>query len=151
MSKNDILEPIFDVIEHGHRNGIDHGHLLVVVFEDKDHVEVLQLELDALKVHQLHVLQRDDEGRLQRKRSDVIWTWLVRARRAGRGSRISPIRSSWPSSPRWVAATPCYGTAHPGSPARGTERQTPRRCASSPPPVHQSIKSSLLNNPQKPP
>ncbi len=53
------------MVEHVHGNRGDHGRLPVVVLEDEDHVKVLQLKLDALKVDQLNVLQRDDEGRLQ--------------------------------------------------------------------------------------
>lgn len=57
------LEPFLDVVEHVHRDSIDHGHLLRIVLEDEDHVEVLQVELNTLEVNQLDVLQRDDEWR----------------------------------------------------------------------------------------
>ena len=48
-----LLQPLLDVIQHVHRDGSDHGDLLGVILEDEDHVEVLQLELDALEVDQL--------------------------------------------------------------------------------------------------
>ena len=51
------------MVEHGHGDGGDHGHLLVVVLEDEDHVEVLEAELNSLKVNELHVLQRADKRR----------------------------------------------------------------------------------------
>ena len=56
------------MIEHVHGDGGDHGDLLGVVLEDEDHVEVLQLELDALEVDQLDVAQRHHERRLVRGR-----------------------------------------------------------------------------------
>ena len=47
---------------HGYR--IDHGCFLVVVFEDEDHVKVLELERDSLKMYQLYVLQGHNKWRL---------------------------------------------------------------------------------------
>ena len=55
--RGDLLQPLLDVVQHGHGHRVDHGHLASVVLEDEHHVKVLQLELHALKVHQLHVLQ----------------------------------------------------------------------------------------------
>ena len=39
-----ILQPVFDVFELRHGNGVDHGDLAVVIFEDENHVEVLELK-----------------------------------------------------------------------------------------------------------
>ena len=62
-----LLEPLLDMIEHAHWDGGDHGDLLVVVLEDEDHVKVLQLELDSLKVDQLDVFKGHHKWRLERK------------------------------------------------------------------------------------
>ncbi len=51
------------MVQHCHGHGGHHGDFLVVVLEDEDHVEVLEAELDSLKVNQLHVLQGADERR----------------------------------------------------------------------------------------
>ncbi len=47
-----------------HGYGIDHGDLLVVVLVYEDHVEVLQVELDSLKVDTLHFIQSYHKRRL---------------------------------------------------------------------------------------
>lgn len=60
-----VLEPLLDGVERVDGHGVDHGDLLVVVLVDDDHVEVLQVELDSLKVNELHLVQRDHEGRLR--------------------------------------------------------------------------------------
>ena len=54
------------MIQHVHGDRSDHGDLLGIILEDEDHVKVLQLELDALKVDQLDVAQRHHERRLGR-------------------------------------------------------------------------------------
>ena len=59
-----LLQPLLDVIQHVHGDRSDHGDLLGIILEDEDHVKVLQLELDALKVNQLDVAQRHHERRL---------------------------------------------------------------------------------------
>ena len=59
------LEPLLDVVEHVHGDGGDHADLLGVILEDENHVEVLQLELDALEMHQLNVFQSDDKRGLK--------------------------------------------------------------------------------------
>ena len=59
-----LLEPLLDGVEGVDGHGVDHGDLLVVVLVDDDHVEVLQVELHALKVDQLHLVQSDHEWRL---------------------------------------------------------------------------------------
>ena len=58
------LEPLLYGVEGSHGDGVDHGHFAAVVLVDDDHVEVLQVELDPLKVDQLHLVQRHHEGRL---------------------------------------------------------------------------------------
>ena len=50
------------MVQHRHRDRGHHGDLLVVVFEDKHHVEVLEAELYPLEVHELYVLECADEG-----------------------------------------------------------------------------------------
>ena len=55
-----------------HGDGIDHGDLAVVVLEDKYHVKVLQVELHALKMHQLQLLQCNQEEWLQAQ-AHHIW------------------------------------------------------------------------------
>lgn len=59
-----LLEPLLDGVERVDRHGVDHGHLLVVVLVNDDHVEVLQVELHTLKMDQLHLVQGHDERRL---------------------------------------------------------------------------------------
>ena len=44
------LEPLLYGVEGSHGDGVDHGHFAAVVLVDDDHVEVLQVELDPLKV-----------------------------------------------------------------------------------------------------
>lgn len=51
------LKPLLDVIQHIHRNRVDHRNLLDVVLEYENHVEVSQVELDALEVNELNVLE----------------------------------------------------------------------------------------------
>ena len=72
-----ILEPLLDGVERVDRDGVDHGDLLAVVLVHDDHVEVLQVELHALKVHQLHLVQSHHKRRLAGKRRDT--TALVTA------------------------------------------------------------------------
>lgn len=59
-----LLEPLFDWIQRVDGHGVDHGDFLVVVFINDDHVEVLQVELDSLKMNQLHLVERHHERRL---------------------------------------------------------------------------------------
>lgn len=59
-----LLEPLLDGVEGVDGHGVDHGDLFVVVLVDDDHVKVLEMELHALKVDQLHLIQSDDERRL---------------------------------------------------------------------------------------
>ena len=59
-----VLEPLLDGVQGVDGHGVDHGDLLVVVLVDDDHVEVLQVELNALKVDQLHLVQGHHERRL---------------------------------------------------------------------------------------
>ena len=49
------------MVQHGHGHRGDHGHLLVVVLEYEDHVEVLEAELNPLEMDQLHVLEGADK------------------------------------------------------------------------------------------
>ena len=63
------LDPLLDVFEFVHRDGVDHRDLLAVVLEDEDHVEVLEVELHALEVHEFDLIQCDHERRLQRTRN----------------------------------------------------------------------------------
>ena len=39
------LEPVLDTVQGIHWNGIDHGYLALVVFEHKDQVDILHVEL----------------------------------------------------------------------------------------------------------
>jgi hypothetical protein len=72
----DGVEPLLDMVQQRHRDGGDHHDLLGVVLGDEAHVEVLQVELDALEVDQLHVFQSDDQWRL--KREDTLKKVLKR-------------------------------------------------------------------------
>lgn len=66
------------MVEHAHGYRGDHRDFLCVVLEDEDHVEVLQVELHALKVNQLNVTQGNNEGRLQLNRmSDISCIRIV--------------------------------------------------------------------------
>lgn len=56
ISADPLLEPLLDWVKGVDRHGVDHGHLLVVVLVNYDHVEVLQVELHALKMDQLHLV-----------------------------------------------------------------------------------------------
>ena len=47
-----------------HWDSVDHRDLVMVVFEDKDHVEVLEVKLDTLKVNEFHFIQRYHQRRL---------------------------------------------------------------------------------------
>ena len=58
---------IRDRIQHVHWDGGNHHDLLRVIFENKDHVEVFQAELDTLKVDQLDIFQSDGKWRLESK------------------------------------------------------------------------------------
>lgn len=59
-----LLEPLLDRVERVDRHGVDHGHLLVVVLVNDDHVEVLQVELHSFKMDQLHLVKGHDKRRL---------------------------------------------------------------------------------------
>jgi hypothetical protein len=48
-----------------YRNRRDHHDFLGIVFEDKAHIEVLQLKLDSLKVDQLDILKSNNHRRLK--------------------------------------------------------------------------------------
>ena len=48
----------------------------IVVSEDEDHVKVLGLEVDALKVDALHLLQVEDKGRLAHACRYQYWAGL---------------------------------------------------------------------------
>lgn len=52
-----LLQPFFDGVKRGYRNGVDHRHFLAVVLVDDYHIKVLQVKLDPLKVNQLHLIQ----------------------------------------------------------------------------------------------
>ena len=65
----DRVEPLFDVVQHRHGYRRAHHHFLVVVFENEHHVEVLELEVDTLEMHQLDVVQCHAEGGLKYKTS----------------------------------------------------------------------------------
>ena len=52
-----------DMLEEVHGNGRDQHGFSVVVLEDKDHVEILDVELHAFEVDQLHLVESDDERR----------------------------------------------------------------------------------------
>ena len=71
----DGIEPLLDVIEHGHWDGGDHHDLLGVVLEDEAHVEVLQLELNALEVNKLNVLKSDDHRRLEKNAAIICFVF----------------------------------------------------------------------------
>jgi len=60
----DILEPFFYMVELVHGYSIDHGDLAMVIFEDKDHVKVLQMKLNTLKMNKLHFIQCYHQRRL---------------------------------------------------------------------------------------
>ena len=62
-----LLEPIAYTVQHVHRYGVDTGNLLLVVLEHKHHVKILDVELHALKVHQLYFVERDYKRWLQKK------------------------------------------------------------------------------------
>ena len=68
----DLLEPVLDLVQEVHGDGVDHRHLAAVFLEDEHHVKVLDVELDSLKVEQLHLVQRDDKRRLQRETDAFI-------------------------------------------------------------------------------
>lgn len=53
------------MVQHIHRNRIDHRSFLVVVLEDKHHVEVLEVKLNSFKMNQLHIFQSDHKWRLK--------------------------------------------------------------------------------------
>jgi len=55
-----------------HRYSVDHGDLAVVILEDKDHVKVLEMELNPLEVHEFHFVQRNDQWRL-----NINTNWAV--------------------------------------------------------------------------
>lgn len=59
-----LLEPLFDGVQRVDGDGVDHRHLLAVVLVNDDHVEVLQVELHALEVDQLHLVQGHHKRRL---------------------------------------------------------------------------------------
>lgn len=61
------LEPLLDVVQLLHWNSIDHGHFTAVVFEDKDHVKVLQMKLHTFEVHQLQFIQSNQKEGLKKK------------------------------------------------------------------------------------
>ena len=73
-----LLQPLLDVIQHVHGDRSDHGDLLGIILEDEDHVKVLQLELDALKVDQLDVAQRHHERRLGRGCGTYVYSNIKR-------------------------------------------------------------------------
>ena len=52
-----------DMLEKVHGNGRDQHGFSVVILEDKNHVEILDVELDAFEVDQLHLVESDDERR----------------------------------------------------------------------------------------
>jgi hypothetical protein len=52
------------MIQHVHGNSIDHGHFAMVIFENKDHVKVLQMKLHTFKMYQLNVLKGGNKWRL---------------------------------------------------------------------------------------
>ena len=67
-----LLEPLLDGVEGVDGHGVDHGHLLVVVLVDDDHVKVLQVELHPLKVDQLHLVQGHHEGGVPERGGGVL-------------------------------------------------------------------------------
>ena len=77
----DLLEPLFNVIQHVHWDGGNHHDLLRVIFENKDHVEILQAELDTLKVDQLDVFQSDGKRRLEKNSKLILRTGAFIAER----------------------------------------------------------------------
>lgn len=52
------LEPVFNMVQHVHRYGVDHSCFFAVVFVYKHHVKVLQMELYTLKMDQFYLVQR---------------------------------------------------------------------------------------------
>lgn len=59
------LQPFFNVIDHVHRDSIDHRNFSVIIFKDEYHIEVLQVELNSFKVNELNVFKCDNEWRLE--------------------------------------------------------------------------------------
>lgn len=75
------------MIQHVHRHRINHGHLFRVVLEHEHHVEVLEVKLHPLKVHQLDVLERDHERRPFGQVDKRARRGLQQHRAAERGAR----------------------------------------------------------------
>lgn len=59
--QDNALQPILDIIELCTRNGVDVQRWLCKIFEDKDHIELLEAELNTLQGRNFDVCQRDDE------------------------------------------------------------------------------------------
>ena len=60
-----ILEPLFDMVELVHWYSIDHRHFAMIVLENKDHVEILEMKLDAFKVDKFNFIECNHQRRLQ--------------------------------------------------------------------------------------
>ena len=52
-----LLKPFLDVVKHVHWYGIHHGHFTMIVFENEDHIKILQMKLNTLEMNKLHVFQ----------------------------------------------------------------------------------------------
>ena len=60
------------MIQHIHRNRIDHRDFSVIILKYKYHVEILQMKLYSLKVYELGIFESDDKRRLKKKTIDVF-------------------------------------------------------------------------------
>ena len=49
------------MIQQVHRDGANHHDFFVVVFENKDHVKVFQVELDTFKMDEFEIFQGDNK------------------------------------------------------------------------------------------
>ena len=58
------------MIKHVHWDGGDHHHFLRIILEDENHVEILQTELDTLKMDQLDILQSNSKWRLEKNKKN---------------------------------------------------------------------------------
>ena len=136
-----MFKTYLDMVEHGHGDGGDHGHLLVVVLEDEDHVELAEVELDTLEVHALHLGERQDESRL---RASEVTSALVVIRYANLLNQVDEAVCGWLEDGCRAERCACIGchvipTLQPWSTYHGTtdhrtECRTQRRAQPSPQP-----------------
>ena len=60
-----LLEPVLDLIEHLHGDGVNRGYFLGVVFKEEHHIKILEMETDTLEVNTLYLVQRYHKWRLK--------------------------------------------------------------------------------------